>query len=104
MKPDSSCPPFYPDVISLWLHPDLFDETKPVRSRGWKFVGLYVLSTLLSMLIIVIPMALLAGTDGYKVILVIWIAVCFPAGIGIGLFTWRDFNRALRKVEQKNEQ
>lgn len=101
MKPDSSCPPFYPDVIPLWLHPDLFDETKHVRNRGWIFVSLYVLSTLLSMLIIVVPMALLAGPEGYKVILTIWIAVCFPAGIGIGLFTWRNFNRELRKADQK---
>lgn len=55
------------------------------------------------MLIIVVPMALLAGTEGYKVMLLSWLAVSLPTGIDVGLFAWRCFNRKLRKVEQKRE-
>ena len=109
MKPDSSFPPFYPDAIPLWLHPDLFDETKKVAFRGCWFIGLYVFSILINGLIIFGPIAIyvsFGGGDGYKAAIGLWFTIFFPGGIIIGLLTWREFNSQVQKnnsAENKSE-
>lgn len=103
MKPDTSCPPLYPDAIPLWLYPDLFDETKVVTHRGWKFVSLYALSIMLNGLIYFIPIGLYKGAGAYQATLFVWLALTLPSGILLGLGVWRDFNRAEREANQKNE-
>ena len=98
MKPDNKFPPFNADLIPLWLYPDLFDETKYVPNRCWKFVGLYMLSVLANGLILMGPVALYAGSPGYKTILGFWLVIGVSGGIGVGLFTWRDFNREVKRL------
>lgn len=97
MKPENKFPPFNADVIPLWVHPELFDENKYVSNRGWRFVGLYVLSVLAISLLLMGPLALYAGNPGYKTILSFWLAIGVSGGVGVGLFTWRDFNREVKR-------
>jgi hypothetical protein len=102
MTPDCKVPPFNLDALPLWLHPDIFDETKDVANRGGWFVLLYTLSMLLNSFFIFGPMALymaFGGGNGMVVALAIWVSASVPAGILIGLAVWWDYRRAARKKD-----
>lgn len=84
----------------MWLYPEVFDETKEVAYRGGWFVFLYVLSTVLNGLILFGPVGLYMATGNLHSVIAtvaIWLAVCVPWGIIIGLATWWDYTREVRK-------
>ena len=96
--------PFNFNRIPLWLYPDLFEEHKNVIYRGWWFVFLYLISTLLNMLLIFGPISIFmffGGGDGAAVALYVWLAIGTPFGICLGLLMWREFNLQSRNLKQR---
>lgn len=49
------------------------------------------------------PLAIYAGSSGYKTILTFWLVIGVFGGLGVGLFTWRDFNREVKRLERLKE-
>jgi hypothetical protein len=109
MKPDNSFPPFYPDAIPLYIEPDLWDETKPLRFRSLKFVVLYTLSTVINFLMVFVPVAFVSASrnssavDGILGTAIWWLLLSTPIGIWIGLGAWGDFARTCQKLADQAE-
>jgi hypothetical protein len=99
MKPDSNAQgsPFNFDAIPIWLYPDVWDEHKSVKLRGFWFLFLYTLSSLTFNGFIFLPIALFSG-NWHKVFL-IWLMFGVVGGVIVGLAVWWDFTKRARKLK-----
>jgi hypothetical protein len=100
MKPDSTPPgvPFNVDAISVWLKPDLWDETKVVRCRGLLFIVLYSLSMTAFGAILAIPIGIYKGINATGTTTLVWLSLSLPVGVLVGLAAWWDFVRRSRMI------
>lgn len=101
MKPNNIIPPFNFDAIPLYFEPSLWDETKPLRYRGFKFVVLYTLSIGVHSLLIFAIGVLIRSFRDFKPIEglgIWWLLVSVLAGILMGLLGWWDFTRTCKKL------
>jgi len=107
MTPNNAIPPFFPDAIPLYLEADLWDETKPMEWRGFRFVILYMLSICVNDLLVFVPIAVVSAfrcssaVDGILGTAIWWLLLSIPSGILFGFAVWWDFSRACRKLMEK---
>lgn len=96
---DVSGIPFNSHAIPLWLYPDVWDETKPIRLRGLWFVLLYALSFLVLIASFMFIGALIFSRP---LGLMLWfsLVIGIPGGGVIGLGNWWDFTRRRKKLLQ----
>ncbi|MFA5826738.1 MAG: hypothetical protein WC825_12320 [Gallionellaceae bacterium] len=101
--PDVSGVPYNFDALPIWLFPSLWDETKTVRLRGLWFVLLYTLSFLVFGALLMFPLAIILSRP-INAATGVWIVLCIPSGVVIGLFSWRDFAKKHKKLQAEGIQ
>ena len=95
--PDVSGVPFNINAIPMSIYPDVWDETQKIRLRGLWFVLLYLLSFLVFGALFLFPLALIFGKPMLMTTWV-WLFLCVPFGVIIGLAAWWDFTRKSKKL------
>jgi len=100
MKPDPNVSgvPYNFDTLPIWLFPSLWEESKTVRLRGLWFVLLYTLSSLVFGALFIFPLAIIFGRPIITTTWV-WLFLCIPCGVVLGLISWWDFARKRKKLQ-----
>lgn len=89
------------NAIPIWLKPDLWNQEKLVPWRGFWFVLLYLISTLVFFGVLIFVSILLVGYS--EKVLIFFISIGCVSGVLVGLASWWDFVKAFRKLHQDKE-
>jgi hypothetical protein len=95
--------PFNWDFIPKIFDEDIFDETKTVRFRGGRFVLWYTISSLVWMCGVFGLISLLVQANASVAILKIGAYIGGTGGVILGLASWWEFHKAVKKKALESE-